>query len=400
MTKDKLWTLGFINILAFDVMYQFGAYMTNTIIAVYAMGLGATYAIAGLLAGLNPGTSMAVRPITGFISDLMSKKTLLISSAVLFLAATLGCAVFDSLVLIGFCRILQGASFALRSVCVVSLASKVVPASKLGSGMGWMGLSSVVATAIGPMVSEKVGALVGYHTSFVIASCMLALCVVLALAFKVPVSAEQEEERKERKARRNFSWSHLRSELRLDSFIYRPNLIFTAMAGLSGVPQGISISLIILAAEQRGIEDATIFFTCYALASLIGRPLIGRISDAVGTRRIAIPLFGIELVSTLLLMAMNSTLMIGAAALLLGIGQGSLYPVLQAEAVRSVDSAALGRAANTFYIGPDINMCLSPIIGSILLGSFGVTALYGFGCAAVLLAIILYARWLVRHRES
>ena len=390
--KERLWTLGFVNLLAFDILYQFGAYMTNTVIAVYAVGLGATYGIAGLLAGLNPGTSMAVRPVTGLIADLLSKKTLLISSAVLFLAATIGCAVFDSLLIIGFCRILQGASFALRSVCVVALASKVLPESKLGSGMGWMGLSSVVSTATGPLVSEQVGTVWGYHASFALAAVMLAGCVALALAFRVPASA-----RASRAERPAFSLRQLRSCFHLDTFLYRPNLIFTAMAGLSGVPQGISISLIILAAEQRGIDGATVFFTCYALASLVGRPAVGRLSDKVGTRRIALPLFFVELAAVVVLMLMQSTAMIAVAALRLGVGQGSLYPVLQAESVRGVESAALGRAANTFYIGPDVNMCLSPIIGSLLLGSLGVTAMYGFGAAAVCAAIVLYAVWLRHH---
>ena len=82
--------------------------------------------------------------------------------------------------------------------------------------------------------------------------------------------------------------------------------------------------------------------------------------------------------------------MIAVGGLLLGVGQGSLYPVLQAESVRDVAPEAMGRAANTFYIGPDVNMCLSPIVGGALLGSLGVGALYAFGGAAVVLAALLF----------
>lgn len=393
MAQERLWTVGFVNLLAFDVIYQFGAYMTNTVISVYAVTLGATYAVAGLMAGLNPGASMASRPFTGLIADLASKKALLVASAALFLAATLGCALFESLALIGACRVLQGVSFALRSVCVVALVARVVPESRLHGGMGWMGLSSVVSTAVGPLLSQQVGTAVGYRGSFLIASGLLAVGVALALAFRRPPRSDDDA------ARPRPTLRSLRAAASWRSLIYRPNLVYTAMAGLSGVPQGMSVALIILAADQRGIAGATLFFTAYALAALVGRPLMGRVADGLGARRIVLPLFAVELAAVVVLGTMASTAMIVVGGLLLGIGQGSLYPVLQAEAVRGVPPEAMGRAANTFYIGPDVNMCLSPIVGGVLLGSLGVGALYAFGGAAVVVAAILFL-WRARHSKS
>ena len=377
MASERLWTAGFVNLLAFDVIYQFGAYMTNTVISVYAVTLGATYAAAGLMAGLNPGASMAARPFTGLIADNVSKKALLVASALLFLAATLGCALFTSLELIGACRVLQGVSFALRSVCVVALVARVVPASRLHGGMGWMGLSSVASTAVGPLISQQVGVAVGYQGSFLIAAGLL-------LAARRPAGPGDEPPRA-RPAR-----GSLREALSWRRLIYRPNLAYTAMAGLSGVPQGMSVALIILAADQRGIGGATLFFTAYALAALVGRPLMGRLADRVEARRIVLPLLAVELAAVVVLGLMASTAMIAVGGLLLGVGQGSLYPVLQAESVRDVAPEAMGRAANTFYIGPDVNMCLSPIVGGALLGSLGVGALYAFGGAAVVLAALLF----------
>ncbi len=390
MQQDRLWTFGYINLLAFDLIFQFGCYMTNTIIAVYAIGLGATYAIAGLMAGLTPGAALFSRLFTGFLADALSKKTLLVASASLFLLATIGCTIFDSLVLIGICRALQGMSFALRSVCVVSLVGRVVPASKLHSGMGWLGLSSVISTAIGPAISEQVGIAVGYKNSFLIAAGLLAIGVVLAVVFKRPNQTDHHSKRLDLNA--------IRSNFNIRNLFYKPNAIITIMAGLSGVPQGISVSLIILAASQRGIGSATLFFTGYALAALIGRPLMGKLADKLGARRIVFPLLGVELISVAFLGLMTNTAMVTIGGFLLGVGQGSLYPVFQAEAVKNVPDESMGRAANTFYIGPDINMCLSPIIGSVILGTFGVGWLYIFGGAAVVLAGALFGCYLAKKK--
>ena len=400
LTKpEKLWTFGFVNLLAFDIVYQFGAYMTNTIISIYAVALGATYATAGLLAGLNPGTSMVMRPITGLIADLFGKKTLLVASSALFLLATLGCSFFQSLALLGACRVVQGISFALRSVCVVSLAARVVPAERLGSGMGWMGLSSTLSTAIGPFIAESVGSALGYQRSFLTASALLAVGLALAVLFKNPSSASESVcwasagngKPARTLSKGSFGWS---------SFFYGKNAVISVLAGLSGVPQGISVSLILLAAAQRSIEGAPLFFTFYAFAALVSRPSMGRLADLVGARKIVMPLFLIELMGTTVLAFMSSTGMVMGAAVLLGVGQGALYSIFQAESVRGVDPSEAGRAANTFYIGPDINMCVSPVVGGILLGSFGVGALYAFGCAAVVLAMGIFAVRELRKRAK
>ncbi len=400
LTKTgRLWTFGFVNLLAFDIVYQFGSYMTNTIISVYAVALGATYATAGLLAGLNPGTSMAMRPITGLITDLFGKKTLLVASSVLFLLATLGCSSFTSFALLGACRILQGLSFALRSVCVISLVACVVPAERLGSGMGWMGLSSTLSNAIGPLVAENVGSALGYQKSFLVASALLAAGLALAVLFKNPQPSGEGAWVKGADAGPKAIGKRLRGSFGLSSFFYRENAVLSLLAGLSGAPQAISISFVLLAASQRGIGDSSLFFTSYALAALVSRPLMGRLADSVGSRKVVAPLLAAELLGTIVLACMSNIGMVMGAAALLGAGQGALYSIFQAESVRGVSPAEAGRAANTFYIGPDINMCFSPIVGGVLLGAFGVGALYAFGCAAVVLAMVIFA-FRERHRRA
>ena len=390
--RKRLWTARFVNLLAFDIVYQLGSYMTNTIVSVYAVGLGATYAVAGLLAGLNPGASMVLHPVTGLLADLFGKKKLLVASSVLFLVATLGCFFFQSFFLIGFFRILQGLSFALRSVCVISLVARVAPKEKLASGMGWIGLASTLSTAVGPLLAETVGEMVGYRNCFLAAGALLLAGVLLAMMFKAPPEGDGAKKGAWRFAQ--VSWRQMRQTFGFGTLFYKKSLPLATLAGLSGVPHGVSVSLILLIAAEKGIEGAPLFFTFYALTALVARPLLGRLADSVGARKVALPLFAVELASSLVLAFMTSTAMLVAAAVLLGLGQSSLYSILQAESVREVDASEAGRAASTFYLGPDINMCFSPVIGGILLGAFGPSVPYLFGAAAVVFAMCVFV-----HRE-
>ena len=62
----------------------------------------------------------------------------------------------------------------------------------------------------------------------------------------------------------------------------------------------------------------------------------------------------------------------------MGVGQGSADRALQAESVRGVPEDLLGRAANTFYLGPDLCMGLGPVVGGFILQRAGVSAMFLF----------------------
>ena len=84
MGKERLWNRRFAKLLCIETMLQFGLYLTRPIISSYAVSLGASFAVAGFLAGLLATAALAVRPVSGVVSDRLSKKGLLVVSCALF----------------------------------------------------------------------------------------------------------------------------------------------------------------------------------------------------------------------------------------------------------------------------------------------------------------------------
>ena len=76
---------------------------------------------------------------------------------------------------------------------------------------------------------------------------------------------------------------------------------------------------------------------------------------------------------------------------LCGEGSGVAYCALQAESVRGVPEDRLGRAANTFYLGPDLCMGLGPVVGGFILQRAGASAMFLFNAVAVLAGLGLLA---------
>lgn len=175
----------------------------------------------------------------------------------------------------------------------------------------------------------------------------------------------------------------------LRDFVYVPAVPYSVMAALSGAPHAINVSLILTVGEYRGIAGISLYFVFYAAATLVTRPLVGRICDTRGFGRVIVPVLLIDLAGVLCLVGMQSLAMVAAAGVLVGVGQGSAYSALQAEAVRHARVEELGRASNTFYIGPDVNMGMTPFVAGFAMQFWGVTVMYVVCFALVSGALLL-----------
>lgn len=389
MHPGKLWNIRFVHLLLIEAVFQFATYMMNPIISSYVVFLGASLAAAGFVAGLVATSALVMRPFTGWIADRLSKTSLLVLAAALFTAASFGCAFAPDVWWIGLFRVLQGVAFALRSAVVVSLVTVVVSHDFLGRAVGWVGVVTTASCAIAPSVAAGIGARVGYFDCFMIAGVLFAVGLVLAVLFKLPRDIRTNHRAMREQGKR--VGAHV---FRLRDFVYVPAIPYSVMAALSGVPHGINVSLLLAVGDARGIAGVSLYFTLYALSALVARPLAGRLCDTKGFGIVVVPVLIIELVGCAVLVAMHSAVAAALAGVLVGIGQGSAYSALQAEAVRNAEVQELGRASNTFYIGPDINMGMSPFAGGFIMQTWGVAAMYivCFGLVSVALVLFLFMK--------
>ena len=390
----KLWNVRFVHLLAIEGVFQFATYMLNPVITGYVVLLGASLAAGGFVAGLVATSSLAVRPFTGLVADRLSKTTLLVVAAALFTVAAFGCALSESVLWISVFRVVQGVAFAFRSAVVVSLVSVTVARDHVGRAVGWIGVVTMVSSAIAPSVASWVGSAASYHACFLVAGALVACGLALAVLFKLPKDVRARHRvaacarRGDGRARAASGRARARC-VALRDFVYVPAVPYSVMAALSGAPHAINVSLILTVGEYRGIAGISLYFVFYAAATLVTRPLVGRICDTRGFGRVIVPVLLIDLAGVLCLVGMQSLAMVAAAGVLVGVGQGSAYSALQAEAVRHARVEELGRASNTFYIGPDVNMGMTPFVAGFAMQFWGVTVMYVVCFALVSGALLL-----------
>ena len=364
-TPTRLWNRRYVQLLAIETMMQFGLYIVRPITSSFAVQLGATVALAGFIAGLLATASAIIRPASGVLSDFFSKKSLLTFSAGMFALSTLICAFAPSVPVLIIAGIIQGIAFAFKSTVVVSMSSLVVPKQHIGSAVGWLGIGYTVACSLGPAIGSFLSASADYFTIYMLSTALLAIGFVLAVLFKTPAGAEAQISR----SSTTFGGvlSDIAHAFSLKSMFHIPTLPYSLIAGLLMVAQGTVNSFLLYVQNIGLLEGAALYFVIYAVITLATKPAAGRAADKYGVQKVVPPMLVVAAIGMVALAVSGSAVAVVIAAVCMGVGQASAYAATQAESVRGVDKAVLGRSANTFFLGPDIGMGLGPILtGAVL----------------------------------
>ncbi len=390
---ERLWNHRFVSLISIEVLFMFAAYLTNPVVSGLALTLGASIAVGGILAGLPATMALVARPATGWLADRLNKKSFLLLSAVMSAVACFGCAFSPSVALVGAFRVLQGIAFAFKSAVVVSLVTLSVPSQYVGRAVGWTGLCQTVACALGPMLGAVIIGWAGYPASFFCAGLLFVVALGIIGCYREPAAAAGTSAA----AAPTGQSKAVHKKFSLRDLIYFPNIPVATMAGLSILPHGVAVTMLMTVGELRGIAGISIYFALYSLAAFVSKPTAGRLTDQRGTQFVLIPALVIEIAATVVLALMTSAATAALAGALMGIGQGSAYAALQADSMRGVASHELGRASNTFYIGTDIGMGFGPMAESVVLERFGVAAMF-FVCS--LLVALALGMVLVRRKKA
>ena len=128
----------------------------------------------------NSVATLIVRPFSGHIMDGYNRKAVYILAFSLFTAVFAGYVVVQTLLALVLVRVLYGLTFGLTSVSSNTLVIDLVPSSRRGEGIGFFGISSNLAMALGPMVGLMMHGRVDYQWIFVICLATSLVGVVIA----------------------------------------------------------------------------------------------------------------------------------------------------------------------------------------------------------------------------
>ncbi len=360
MSKEKLWTKNYTCFCVTNMITSFSFYMIVTVLISFLTGssVGVTSAVAGVVSGLFSITSLVCRPFCGALADQFSKFKLMRIAILMMAAGCFAYTISNQIAVIVIARIVHGVGFAVSSTAIMALTAEYIPCSRMGEGIGYIGLANVISSAAAPGFGIYVADIFGLQGVFYVAG---ILCIMAAVLFFL-----LKDEKKSKTA--------VIRKLGLGELIAVSALRYTLVGGILSFTNGVISTYLLTYSKLLGISNIGIYFTINAIVLFLVRPFAGKLADKKGLYIVAFP--GLICATTsMFMLAIASRFPQGCLAVILlsgvirALGQGSVQPALQTECIKQVGKERSGVATSTFYLGGDVGQGIGPMAAGFIIGA-------------------------------
>lgn len=368
-----LWTKSFILCLANNLFLFIFYFAQTTILPIYILKeLGGNLTQAGLAMTLFMISAILVRPFSGLIIEKFGVRKTLIVSEIFFSLFSLTYLLADQLTALFIIRFLHGIWFSILTTVCVPVVNQFIPEQRKGEGMGYFVMSVNLGIVLGPLIGLS---LIEYWSYIQVSTLLIAL-VFIGFVFCLVIPVKEPE----KPLNNNL---HEKKSLGLTDFVEKKALPVAGLAMLISFSYASIMSFIApFAASKDLMAYAGLFFVVFAISMMSLRPITGKIYDRKGPQYVIYPALLAFSLGLLLLSQIQTLWGFMLAAILVGIGFGSVQPCIQTLAIQRAPKHRIGYATSTFYTFYDLGIA----IGSVLIGA--IIAAYSYQTAFVMCAVL------------
>ena len=349
---EKLWNNNYKKVWAANFMLFFSFMLLTPLLPLYmSETFGAGKHLIGFILSGYTLTALIARSFSGYMVDSFPRKVVLLSCYLLFSLLFAGYFFAGwSLLLFAVIRTLHGAPFGSATVANSTVAIDVLHPTRRAEGIGYYGLSNNLATAISPSIGIYLYEMTGnYDLIFLLA----LLCSICGFTINSTLKLRPREAVAEKQ------------KMSLDRFfLLKGWSAGVSMACFSFSYGVLSTYLAIYGKEDLGIMEGTGLFFMILSAGLIMSRLIGSRSLRKGkiTQNASIGIL-ISLVGYLLFAALHNYWGYYGAALIIGLGNGHMFPAFQKMFINLAPNSQRGTANSTLLTSWDIGIGLGILLG-------------------------------------
>ena len=387
---ERLWNRNYCKVMAANFSLFFAFYVLTPLLPLYlSEQFGATKDVIGIVLSGYTVTALVMRPFSGYMVDSFPRKTVLMMSFAAFAIFFAGYLAASTLLLFTIVRTLHGAPFGALTVANSTVAIDVLPSSRRTEGIGYYGLSNNLAMAIAPTIGIF---LYRYTHSFELLFWLALAVAVAGLLVDGTVKTRPRPLPKGRGV--DTSCTNTGNDappfregkgvgLSLDRFfLVRGWLLGVNMVAFGFCFGVLSNYLAIYGKEVMGITGGTgtYFMLCSVgliLSRLQGARALrqGRVTHNAA-EGICISLVGYTLFILMPTLGNISSLssflspltLFGyyASALLIGLGNGHMWPAFQNMTISVAPNSQRGTANSTILVSWDVGMGLGILLGGVI----------------------------------
>ena len=375
---ERLWNSNYCKVMIANFSLFTAFYLLTPPLPLYLHEtFGATKDVIGLVLSGYTITALLFRPFSGYFVDSFPRKIVLMVCYTAFAIFFAGYLAASSLLLFTIIRTLHGGPFGALTVANSTVAIDVLPSSRRNEGIGYYGLSNNLAMAIAPSFAIFIYAQThDFHLLFWLALLVATFGLIVDSTVKLKHQPSDVRPRK----------------LSLDRFFLKRGWLLGVNMVFFGFCFGVlSNYLAIYGKQVMGMTGGTgTWFMLCSIGLILSRLQGGKALRQGRLTHNAAEGMLISLVGYTLFIACPNYVGYYGSAILIGLGNGHLWPAFQNMMISMAHHNERGTANSTILISWDVGMGLGILLGGILAESFGYSTAFWTVAVVNLAGVLLY----------
>jgi MFS family permease len=380
--RDRLVTPRFLIMCAYSFTVFVSLFQLLPTAPYHVIDLGGGTVAAGLFLGFLTFASALSAPFTGAIGDRVGQRHVLMTVSLVLAAFTASYALIRDYRLLLSVVIVHGLFWSGLLSASGAYMTSTLPPSRRAEGLGYWGLSSVLAIGAAPAIGFWV-----YRHGWA------ALCwelttlnaLMFVIAWRLPddlhgAHGHDPDAPPVRTPGHVIEWRVL--------------LLSSALAVISFGYGGLT-SFSALYADELRISPRSLFLSVMAVSMLVARLTLGRSIDRVGHRRVLTRCLVIPPIGLALLTVAGGAWSFGLAAFVFGAGFGLMHPSFTAYMMGHVSFARRGAAFGAMLAAFDTGIGLGSSVIGWVIDQVGFRPAFALTAALAALALPLFV-WMER----
>lgn len=388
--QKRLWNREYVKVMTCNFLLFFAFYLLTPLLPLYLdHQFGADKDLIGVVLSGYVVATLLVRPFSGFVVDTFDRKRVLTLCFFFFFICFAGYVGAATILMFAIVRTLHGIPFGAATVANSTVAIDVLPSHRRNEGIGYYGLSNNIAMAIAPSVGIYI-----YHATdnFML---LFWLSLLLSLAGYLLSRSVRLPKRQLRTGKIRMS---------LDRFFLGRAWLLAVNICFFGLCWGVMSNYVaIYGLQQLGITDGTGVFFMLLSGGLVAARLIGSRSLRAGklTRSASVGVL-LSTVGYALFAFVVEPWSYYASALLIGLGNGQMYPAFLNMFINVARNDQRGTANSSILISWDLGMGIGILLGGVIAEQIGFHAAFYWisfmQAAGAVLFLAATARFYLRRK--
>lgn len=374
LQKPKLWSLNYLNVCFANFLMACSFNLLMPSIPLYITEqMGVAQSKTGIVLASYAIALMFVRPFSGFIVDLYSRKKILLIAFSCYVLIFFGYFWATTVLLFVLVRFMHGITWGLSTVSSSTLAIDVVPSERRAEGIGYYGTFMNVAMAIGPFIAIHIYNHYGFDILLWCAIGMGALGILTVALIKTPERPKVE-----------------RQKLSLDRFFLLKGWPIFLNQLLPCFAWGTIGPFVAQYGKELEIPNAGIFFLFWAGGIIASRVFAGKLVDKGKIHEVNASAMIIVAIAFFTFATVHNIYAFCLSGLFIGVGFGMMFPALQTLYINLAENNQRGTANSTYLIGFDLGLALGMLVGGYITGIFSFSTLYLVASILCVVSVIAY----------